>query len=154
MDSHVRTRSTNARTHFRDYSSMYAVLVVEPGLASQGTTISALRLSCYIPVVIFNSLSFNCLLIYQSTCVLCTVYWSKYISAMATTVDEDYSRHDQEQIEDVELKAAVNNPRAHLVPRPSEDEDDPLNWPMSLKVLILIQVCWLAFVSLMITIPD
>lgn len=84
---------------------------------------------------------------------MCTVlYWSKYISAMATTVDEDYPKHDQEQIEDVELKAAVNNPRAHLVPRPSEDEDDPLNWPMSLKVLILIQVCWLAFVSLVITI--
>jgi len=54
-----------------------------------------------------------------------------------------------ENVEDIECKAAVNNPRAHLVPRPSEDEGDPLNWPIGLKILILFQVCWLAFVSMM-----
>lgn len=53
-----------------------------------------------------------------------------------------------ENVDDVESKAAVHNPRAHLVPRPSEDEGDPLNWPITLKVLILFQVCWLAFVSI------
>ena len=52
-----------------------------------------------------------------------------------------------ENIEDLELKAVATNPRAHLVPRPSDDdEEDPLNWPLPLKLLILFQVCWLAFV--------
>lgn len=66
---------------------------------------------------------------------------------MATTSDPDYSKHDRLEVEDVELKSAIYNPRAHLIPRPSEDEGDPLNWPMKLKLLILFQVCWLAFVS-------
>jgi hypothetical protein len=64
---------------------------------------------------------------------------------MASKTDQDGQMF--EQVEDVELKSTVHNPRANLVPRPSEDEGDPLNWPMKLKVLILIQVCWLAFVS-------
>lgn len=64
---------------------------------------------------------------------------------MASKTDQDGQMF--EQVEDVELKSTVYNPRANLVPRPSEDEGDPLNWPMKLKVLILIQVCWLAFVS-------
>ncbi|CAK7235432.1 hypothetical protein SBRCBS47491_009291 [Sporothrix bragantina] len=34
--------------------------------------------------------------------------------------------------------------RYHLVPRPSESPEDPLNWPLSLKIGILLQVCWLA----------
>ncbi|KAL2833751.1 major facilitator superfamily domain-containing protein [Aspergillus cavernicola] len=65
---------------------------------------------------------------------------------MANIVD----KVDSEQIEDVELKAALHNLRAHLVPRPSEDEGDPLNWPMNLKLLILCQVCWLAFTTITI----
>lgn len=63
---------------------------------------------------------------------------------MATTVKAS----EEEYIEDVELKAAVMSPRACLVPRPSEDPVDPLNWPLSLKVVVLFEVCWLAFVSL------
>lgn len=66
---------------------------------------------------------------------------------MATTVGQDHPKHDSLEVEDVELKSATYNPRAHLIPRPSEDEGDPLNWPMKLKLLILFQVCWLAFVS-------
>jgi hypothetical protein len=64
-------------------------------------------------------------------------------------IAEESDKINEECIEnvDIELKAALANPRAHLVPRPSEDEGDPLNWPMGLKVLILFQVCWLAFVS-------
>ena len=55
-----------------------------------------------------------------------------------------------EDIEDIEEKAVIINPRALLVPRPSEDEKDPLNWPRGLKVLVLFQVCWLAFVRTVI----
>jgi hypothetical protein len=55
--------------------------------------------------------------------------------------------YEQEHIEDVELKVPAANARARLVPRPSEDPADPLNWPMKLKLLILFEVCWLAFVS-------
>jgi hypothetical protein len=62
---------------------------------------------------------------------------------MATKVEH----YEQEQVEDVELKVPATNARARLVPRPSEDPADPLNWPMKLKLLILFEVCWLAFVS-------
>lgn len=65
---------------------------------------------------------------------------------MATKVEH----YDQEQVEDVELKVPAANARARLVPRPSEDPADPLNWPMKLKLLILFEVCWLAFVSFVI----
>lgn len=70
---------------------------------------------------------------------------------MAATAELKRDKKNEECIEnidDIECKAAVKNPRAHLVPRPSEDEGDPLNWPTKLKVLILFQVCWLAFVSM------
>jgi hypothetical protein len=74
---------------------------------------------------------------------------------MATTAEQDHPKHDNAEVEDVEeLKSAVYNPRAHLVPRPSEDEGDPLNWPMKLKLLILFQVCWLAFVSLSLHVKE
>lgn len=76
---------------------------------------------------------------------------------MAAIVKEKCHKNNEECIEnidDVEYKAAVHNPRAHLVPRPSEDEGDPLNWPIGLKVLILFQVCWLAFVSMMEVFPS
>jgi hypothetical protein len=66
---------------------------------------------------------------------------------MTPTVEKPDTTMDDKQVEDVELKGVSNNPRAHLVPRPSEDNADPLNWPMKLKILILVQVCWLAFVS-------
>lgn len=66
---------------------------------------------------------------------------------MTTPVEKPDPTMDQEQVEDIELKPTSDNPRVHLVPRPSEDEADPLNWPMKLKILILVQVCWLAFVS-------
>lgn len=32
----------------------------------------------------------------------------------------------------------------HLNPQPSTDPEDPLNWPLTLKVGVLIQVCILA----------
>ncbi|KAE8327020.1 major facilitator superfamily domain-containing protein [Aspergillus sergii] len=60
---------------------------------------------------------------------------------MAATAEKKCDGKNEECIEnidDIECKAAVNNPRAHLVPRPSEDEGDPLNWPMRLKTTIVI----------------
>lgn len=60
--------------------------------------------------------------------------------------------YEEEQVEDVELKVPTTNARARLVPRPSEDPADPLNWPMKLKLLILFEVCWLAFVSFTVSI--
>ncbi|KAJ5638168.1 MFS general substrate transporter [Penicillium lividum] len=64
---------------------------------------------------------------------------------------EEKSQQDNEEciesVDDIERKSGADNPRAHLVPRPSEDEGDPLNWPMGLKILILSQVCWLAFLG-------
>lgn len=70
---------------------------------------------------------------------------------MAAIVKECHKNDDEciENIDDIDHKSAVNNPRAHLVPRPSQDAGDPLNWPMNLKILILVQICWLAFVSIM-----
>ncbi|OAA68636.1 Major facilitator superfamily domain, general substrate transporter [Niveomyces insectorum RCEF 264] len=52
-----------------------------------------------------------------------------------------------EHVEDMEAKEKIEIPtheRYHLVPRPSERPEDPLNWPLSLKIGILLQVCWLA----------
>lgn len=57
------------------------------------------------------------------------------------------TKEESEQVEDVEVKPSILNARARLDPRPSEDEADPLNWPMNLKLLILFEVCWLACVS-------
>ncbi|KAJ5107509.1 MFS general substrate transporter [Penicillium angulare] len=65
-------------------------------------------------------------------------------------IEERSDKNTEERIEninDVEYKAVINNPRSRLVPRPSEDEGDPLNWPMRLKILVLFQVCWLAFLG-------
>ena len=59
----------------------------------------------------------------------------------------DLVKQESELIEDVELKPVPTNARARLDPRPSEDEKDPLNWPLNLKLFILFQVCWLACVS-------
>lgn len=62
---------------------------------------------------------------------------------MATKIEH----YEEERVEDVEIKVSPVNARARLVPRPSEDPADPLNWPMKLKLFILFEVCWLAFVS-------
>lgn len=74
------------------------------------------------------------------------VYFS-LLAIMTPTVEKPDNTMDDEQVEDLALKGVSNNRRAHLVPRPSEDEADPLNWPMKLKILVLVQVCWLAFVG-------
>jgi hypothetical protein len=44
------------------------------------------------------------------------------------------AKENSEHLEDLERKGVVDNPRAHLQPRPSEDPKDPLNWPINLKV--------------------
>lgn len=66
---------------------------------------------------------------------------------METETLPNMLKHESEQVEDVELKGASLNARARLDPRPSDDEEDPLNWPLMLKLLILFEVCWLACVS-------
>ncbi|KAI0470056.1 MFS general substrate transporter [Xylariaceae sp. FL0804] len=65
----------------------------------------------------------------------------------ASTADRPAVAQRDDEVDTVELKAVPTNARAHLVPRPSNDEADPLNWPMKLKLLILFQVCWLAFLG-------
>ncbi|KAF8864891.1 MFS general substrate transporter [Acephala macrosclerotiorum] len=42
---------------------------------------------------------------------------------------------------------AIDQDRDTFLPRPSDDPNDPLNWPMYLKVTILLQVCVLAAIG-------
>ncbi|KAH8742825.1 major facilitator superfamily domain-containing protein [Diaporthe sp. PMI_573] len=39
---------------------------------------------------------------------------------------------------------AIDQDRDTFLPRPSDDPEDPLNWTLSLKVTVLLQVCLLA----------
>lgn len=60
---------------------------------------------------------------------------------MASEVEAKREMSD-DQVENVEnmeaaadLKKLSTNARMHLVPRPSNNAEDPLNWPLKLKVI-------------------
>ncbi|KAG8163254.1 hypothetical protein KVR01_006551 [Diaporthe batatas] len=59
--------------------------------------------------------------------------------------DLNSEKPEFERNENVETNdRGIENDRGTFLPRPSDDPRNPLNWALSLKILVLIQVCLLA----------